>query len=144
MRLFVVAAGLLTVTGLGASLGFYLAFVRDLPDLRSVDDYRPPLGSHVLDRNGKPIGEFYVERRQLVPYERIPDHVVRAFVAGEDRTFFEHEGISYFDLLPSFREASASEPMYAMDNTHWNVPGNAHAAREIGAWLRPLLPEPAP
>ncbi|NNL68098.1 MAG: PBP1A family penicillin-binding protein, partial [Myxococcales bacterium] len=102
MRLLVVATGLLSVTALGAALGFYLAFVRDLPDLQSVADYRPPLSSRVLDRNGAPIGEFFVERRQLVPYERIPDHVVRAFVAGEDSTFFEHSGI---DLVSIARAA---------------------------------------
>ena len=60
------------------------------------------------------------------------------------RSFFENEGISYLDLLPAFREASLREPIYATDNTHWNIAGNAFAAREIGAWLTPLLPQPAP
>ena len=40
---------------------------RDLPDLRWLEDYRPPLTSVVLDREGRPIGEFYEERRRLVP-----------------------------------------------------------------------------
>jgi hypothetical protein len=60
------------------------------------------------------------------------------------RSFFENKGISYLDLLPAFREASRREPMYATDNTHWNIAGNAFGAREIGAWLTPLLPQPAP
>ena len=42
--------GLAVLAALGVGLGFYLAFVRDLPDIRSVEDYRPPLASVVYDR----------------------------------------------------------------------------------------------
>ncbi len=98
LRWFAVLAGLAAVTVVGAALGFYLAFVRDLPELRSVADYRPPLSTRVLDRNGVLIGEFATERRQLTPIEEIPDHVVRAFVAGEDSTFFEHDGIDFVSI----------------------------------------------
>ena len=99
MRILLAAAGLLAMAGIGAAIGFYFAFFRDLPDLRSVEDYRPPLASSVYDRNGRLIGEFYVERRQLTPLEEMPDHVVRAFVAGEDSTFFEHAGIDFMAIL---------------------------------------------
>ncbi len=78
---------------------FYLRFVRDLPDPRRIEDYRPALSSLVLDRDGQPIGEFYAERRQLVPLERVPEHVIHAFVSGEDSTFFEHKGIDYPGIL---------------------------------------------
>ena len=36
---------------------FYDQFLRDLPDLRRIEDYSPALTSLVLDRNGRPIGE---------------------------------------------------------------------------------------
>jgi penicillin-binding protein 1A len=95
-----VALGLFALAaGLGAALGFYLAFLRDLPDLRNVADYRPPLASRVYDRGGHLIGEFYVERRRLTPYEAVPEHAVRAFVAGEDAAFFEHSGIDMVSIL---------------------------------------------
>ena len=84
---------------IGATLAFYLYFLRDLPDLRSVRDYLPPLSSHVFDRNGVPIGEFYSQRRRLTPLEEIPVHVIEAFVAGEDSSFFEHSGIDYVSIL---------------------------------------------
>ena len=58
-------AGLLVLGGIGGAIAFYLAFVRDLPDLSTVEDYRPPLASRVLDRNGEEIGEFFKERRTL-------------------------------------------------------------------------------
>jgi penicillin-binding protein 1A len=99
MRVLLVAGCLVVTAGLGAAVGFYFAFVRDLPDLRSVEDYRPPMASRVRDREGRLVGEFFVERRQLTPYHEIPDHVVRAFVAGEDSTFFEHSGIDFLSIL---------------------------------------------
>jgi len=77
------SAGLIVLAGIGGSIAFYLAFVRDLPNLRTVEDYRPPIASHVLDRHGERIGEFFKERRSLAPMESIPTHLVQAFVAGE-------------------------------------------------------------
>jgi penicillin-binding protein 1A len=99
IRVFAALGLLALVAGLGAALGFYLAFLRDLPDLRSVADYRPPLASRVYDRDGHLIGEFYVERRRLTPFEAVPEYVVRAFVAGEDAAFFEHSGIDMVSIL---------------------------------------------
>jgi len=99
VRLLLAVAGFAVLAGIAAAVGFYLAFVRDLPDLHSVNDYQPPLASRVLDRKGALIGEFFVERRQITPYEAIPDHVVRAFIAGEDSTFFEHSGIDFVSIL---------------------------------------------
>jgi penicillin-binding protein 1A len=99
LRILLASAGLLALAGAGAGVGFYLAFVRDLPRLRSLEDYSPPLASHVFDRNGRPIAAFYRERRRLVRLDEVPDHVVRAFVAGEDSSFFQHSGIDYMSIL---------------------------------------------
>ena len=40
-RIVLAMVGFLAFAGMGAAVGFYLAFVRDLPDLKSVADYRP-------------------------------------------------------------------------------------------------------
>ena len=91
---------LLLAFGTGAGAAFvYAAFLRDLPDLRSVEDYQPPLTSRVLDHNGKLIGSYATERRELVPLGSLPDHVGLAFVAAEDSHFFEHSGIDYMSIL---------------------------------------------
>lgn len=69
-----------------------------LPQLITVKDYQPFLVSQVYDRDNKKIGEFYRERRTLVPYDRIPQNLVHAFVAAEDDKFFEHGGINYLAI----------------------------------------------
>jgi penicillin-binding protein 1A len=69
------------------------AFLAHLPDVRALDGYRPPLGSVVVDRHGRPIGEFAGERRRLVALADVPPHVVRAFLAAEDAGFHAHPGV---------------------------------------------------
>jgi penicillin-binding protein 1A len=86
------------VTG-GGGLWLYQQFLLDLPDLRRIEDYNPPVSSIVLDRKGRIIGEFQEEKRRLVPIGEIPDHVQLAFVAAEDKHFFEHTGIDFKSIL---------------------------------------------
>lgn len=73
-----------------------------LPDIPKVDAYRPPILSEVYTVDGVLAGEFYNERRKVVPYERIPKRLVQAFIAAEDADFFDHHGI---DLVGTARAA---------------------------------------
>jgi penicillin-binding protein 1A len=89
---------LLGAASAGAGL-VYWTLLRDLPDFRSLADYRPSLTTRVLDRDGRPVGEFFERRRRLVQMREIPQHVVLAFVASEDDSFFEHAGLDYVAIL---------------------------------------------
>lgn len=89
-----------------------------LPDYQKLSDYQPKLVTLVLDANGRRIGEVFgdskvVERRSFVPYNKIPDSVVNAFVAAEDTRFWDHEGIDYTGMFRAFlknlRTRKASE-----------------------------------
>jgi penicillin-binding protein 1A len=99
LRTLLGLAALLALGAAGVATFLYLALVSDLPDLRSLEDYRPALTSVVLDRERRPIGEFYEERRRLVNLADLPPHVVDAFIAAEDETFFEHSGIDYVSIV---------------------------------------------
>jgi len=93
---------LFALATLGAAVGaaaIYVSFLRDLPDLHSIEDYRPALASRVLDRHGRTIGEFYTERRRVAPLSDIPRHTQLAFVASEDSAFYQHSGIDYESIL---------------------------------------------
>src|SRR5262245_20282020 len=68
-------------------------FARDVPDFDSLDDYRPMLVTRVFDQSGQLIGEFYRERRIVLPHDQIPPKLVQAVLASEDDRFFEHRGI---------------------------------------------------
>jgi penicillin-binding protein 1A len=67
----------------------------DCPSMDQLRNYEPPQASRVLDRSGGLIAHLAPERRIVVPLERIPDRVSGAFLAVEDKRFFDHDGIDY-------------------------------------------------
>jgi len=100
-RWFVMAGiGLLGAIALaGLIVAVYAAWLfHDLPDASELADYRPPTATRVYAGDGTLIGEFSDERRIYVPYEQIPTTVVQAFLAAEDRNFFQHGGIDVSGL----------------------------------------------
>ncbi len=74
------------------------AYSQNLPDFTDVAQYRPKLATKVLSVDGRLMGEFYNERRIVVPYERIPKRLIQAFIAGEDKKFFDHDGIDWVGM----------------------------------------------
>jgi penicillin-binding protein 1A len=83
----------------GLIVAVYAAWLlHDLPDASELADYRPPTATRVYAGDGTLIGEFSDERRIYVPYEQIPTGVVEAFLAAEDRNFFQHGGIDVSGL----------------------------------------------
>src|SRR5215217_7103459 len=100
-RWFVLAGvallGGITLAGLVVTI--YAAWLfHDLPDASDLADYRPATATRVYAGDGTLIGEFSDERRIYVPYEQIPLPVIQAFLAAEDRNFFEHGGIDVSGL----------------------------------------------
>lgn len=94
--LFLCGVGSLAGAAGGAML--FVAYSQDLPEFTDVSQYRPKLATKVLSVDGRLIGEFYSERRIVVPYERIPKRLIQAFIAAEDKKFFDHHGIDYLGM----------------------------------------------
>jgi penicillin-binding protein 1A len=89
--LAIVALGILGVVG---AVLAYQSVKATLPQIITVQDYKPQLVSQVYDRNGKKIGEYLNQKRTIVPYDKIPQDLVHAFLAAEDDQFFQHKGIN--------------------------------------------------
>ncbi|MGB8819193.1 MAG: PBP1A family penicillin-binding protein [Rhizobiaceae bacterium] len=51
-----------------------------------------------LDRFGNEIGKRGILHKDGVPLDVMPDHVIKAVLATEDRRFFDHLGIDFFGL----------------------------------------------
>ncbi|MBI5235046.1 MAG: PBP1A family penicillin-binding protein [Deltaproteobacteria bacterium] len=79
--------------------GGYFYFTWGLPSLEKIEDYHPQRVTKAFSRDGRLIGEFYTERRIVVGLERVPKHLIHAFLAAEDSHFYEHEGISYLAIF---------------------------------------------
>ncbi|MBK9515922.1 MAG: PBP1A family penicillin-binding protein [Anaeromyxobacter sp.] len=84
---------------LAALVGLWLHFSSGLPDLPSVEGYRPPIVTEVISADGQIAGEFFTERRKVVPYQRIPRRLIQAFLASEDQRFFDHGGVDWRGTL---------------------------------------------
>jgi penicillin-binding protein 1A len=83
------------IAGTGIVAAGYWYFGRDLPDVRTLTDWKPKQVSRVLAADGTVIAELYKERRTVVPREKIPDVVVSAVLSAEDGEFYKHEGLDY-------------------------------------------------
>ena len=89
---------------LGAVIDFYNKAVADLPDHTKLIGLKLPGTSVVLDGGGQPFAEVFEEnqRRTWVPLADTPKHVQRAFIAAEDRHFYQHKGIDERGLIRAF------------------------------------------
>jgi penicillin-binding protein 1A len=88
------------VTGIMIAVGIALAVAYpNLPDVADLADYRPKLPLRVLTADGKLMGEFGEERRNLLTFQEIPDVMKNAVLSIEDARFFEHSGVDYRGML---------------------------------------------
>ena len=94
------ALAFLAVLGSVAAAAVFYAFIlRDLPEINTLRDYRPNLITRVRAVDGSEIASFAKERRIVVSIEDVPGHVVQAFIASEDSSFYDHEGLDYAGIL---------------------------------------------
>jgi penicillin-binding protein 1A len=89
---------------LGDVIEFYNKAARDLPDHSKFKGLKLPGASVVLDGKGQRFAEVFEEnqRRIWVSLADIPEHVRKAFVAAEDKRFYQHNGIDERGLIRAF------------------------------------------
>lgn len=85
-----------------ATVGLFFYMSRDLPKIGSLKDYNPPIVTTVYSDDNRKIGEFYKERRIVMPMEQIPVRLRQAFIAAEDSRFYKHKGIDVFSIVRAF------------------------------------------
>ena len=84
------------------AFGFFIfkRYSENLPDYEQLKNYNPIITSRLYAADGSLISEFSKEKRIFVPIDRIPKHLINAFLAAEDANFYKHSGI---DPLAIFR-----------------------------------------
>src|SRR5208337_3087116 len=85
-------------------IDFYNKALTDLPDHNKLKGLKLPGASVVLDRKGERFAEVFEEnqRRVWAVLSDIPEHVRNAFVAAEDKRFYEHHGIDERGIIRAF------------------------------------------
>src|SRR5262249_2111888 len=76
----------------------------DLPDHTGLKNLRLPGSSVILDEAGGQLAELRqaVRRPAWIPVSEIPVHVQKAFVAAEDKRFYQHHGVDERGIIRAF------------------------------------------
>ncbi len=80
-------------------LAFLTAVYLTLPDVRLLEGWTPPQSSVVYDYRDRHYGDIGVQKRYYVKIDQIPERVINAFIAAEDRNFYHHFGIDFGALF---------------------------------------------
>src|SRR5580704_9388489 len=105
MKLLLRFLGLLFATGTTLFLiavvgvaGLAWHFSQGLPDYSQLQDYEPAVMTRVHAADGSLLGEYARERRLYLPIQAVPRLVKNAFIAAEDKNFYEHPGVDVYGI----------------------------------------------
>ena len=92
------------VIDLGEVIDYHNKATSTLPDHNKLKGLKLPGESIVLDIKGKRFAEMFAanQRRVWIPLAEVPDHVRNAFIAAEDKRFYQHRGIDERGLIRAF------------------------------------------
>src|SRR5213080_4016715 len=102
MRLLLRFLGLLFAAGttifivaIAGAAGLLWHYSQSLPDYSQLQDYEPAVMTRVHASDGALLAEYARERRLYIPIQAVPKLVINAFIAAEDKNFYEHGGIDF-------------------------------------------------
>ncbi len=85
----------LFLVGIAGVAGLMWHFSKDLPDYSQLQDYEPPVMTRVHATDGSLVAEYARERRLYLPIQAMPKLVINAFIAAEDKNFYDHGGLDF-------------------------------------------------
>ncbi|HOS38270.1 MAG TPA: PBP1A family penicillin-binding protein [Spirochaetota bacterium] len=86
----------------GVLIAFIVILVMDFMKVRSLATYQPNTTTKIYDKNGQLVSELFRQKREVVKLDKIPKHLVNAFIAIEDNEFYDHFGINIKGIVRAF------------------------------------------
>src|SRR5262245_55289691 len=86
------------LVGIAGAAGMLWHFSKDLPDYSQLQDYEPPVMTRVHASDGSLVAEYAKERRLYIPIQAVPKLVLNAFLAAEDKNFYDHGGLDFMGI----------------------------------------------
>ncbi len=99
LRILLTLITLGVVGAVGVTAYVFQHYGQDLPDVSQLADYEPAITTRVLANDGRLMAEYAIEKRIYVPIDAIPVMVRDAFMAAEDKTFYDHPGVDFPGLI---------------------------------------------
>lgn len=78
----------------GAFFGYITSSINNFSGIQELKRFQPSVPTKLYDVNGELIAELFQEKRDIVSYEELPPNLINAFLATEDKDFFNHIGVS--------------------------------------------------
>lgn len=94
-----VAVGVLVLSAILVWFAWERCGLRGCPDVELLQGYVPAEASVVVDRRGEELTKLYRVRRIVISLDSLPQYVPAAFVAIEDREFWDHDGVDWSRVL---------------------------------------------
>lgn len=96
MRFLLIGLSALGILAAGALVAVFLVLQHysvGLPDYTALKNYKPKVVTRIHAGDGELLAEFSTEKRIFVPIDSIPTRVKQAFMAAEDKNFYQHKGV---------------------------------------------------
>ena len=90
---------LLSAVLIGVTAGGFYAFLHDLPEIRSLNTFRPSSITRIYSSDNVILSELFTEKRDPVALSQMPDLLIKALIATEDQHFYQHNGVYIKGIL---------------------------------------------
>ena len=77
----------------------FLYVDKNTPDLDLISESELQQPIRIYSKDGKLIGFFGIERRELISFQQIPENLKNAVLAAEDKDYFNHSGVKISSLV---------------------------------------------
>ncbi|CAG7857551.1 penicillin-binding protein 1A [biofilm metagenome] len=86
----------------------YNRLASELPDIKTLHNVRYEVPMSIVSRDNRLIAQFGGNKRIPVNVDNVPEQLVKAFLAAEDDSFFEHSGVDYKGLIRASMQLAAT------------------------------------
>jgi len=83
----------------GILTGSFIGLTHDLPQIREFKSFQPSAVTRIYGAQGTLLAELFIEKRDPVSLEKIPDFLKAGLIATEDRGFYKHSGVDIKGIL---------------------------------------------
>ncbi|MDY3052582.1 MAG: transglycosylase domain-containing protein [Ndongobacter sp.] len=94
--------------------------------------------SVIVDPNGSLVERIETEEfREIVPFEKIPKHLINAFICAEDKRFYEHNGIDIWGIMSTLRDAVSGGGQRGASTLTMQLARNVYLSNDV-EWTRKI------
>jgi len=86
----------------GIIIAFIVIVVIDFYRVKGLANFQPNITTKIYDKNNVLVSELFRQKREVVPFDKIPKHLIHAFIAIEDNEFYDHYGINIKGIVRAF------------------------------------------